>query len=94
MLEVGIWQHGRGGQNGVAEIDRVRKPGGTFYCEEVTQHALDRWSFRTLFEHPLDNRFSGWQFADELVRHGFTLKSELVHRVQGDYVFGAATFSG
>lgn len=38
--------------SGLAEIARVRKPGGVFVFDEVTAHALARTSYRVLFEHP------------------------------------------
>lgn len=73
----------------LAEIARVLRPGGVFYFEEVTAHALARPSYRALFDHPEQDRFTAEQFLDELPRHGLqTLGS--VTRIRGDYLLGAA----
>ncbi len=37
----------------VAEVARVLAPGDRFYFDEVTRHALDRPSYRRLFDHPV-----------------------------------------
>jgi ubiquinone/menaquinone biosynthesis C-methylase UbiE len=73
----------------LAEIARVLRLGGVFYFEEVTAHALARPSYRALFDHPEQDRFTAEQFFDELPRHGLqTLGS--VTRIRGDYLLGAA----
>ena len=41
----------------VAEAVRVLRPGGQLVFEEVTRHALQRWSYRTFLEHPKVDRF-------------------------------------
>jgi hypothetical protein len=50
----------------LAELCRVLKPSGKFFFEEVTKAALNRWSYRVLFKHPTDNRFSEADFVKEL----------------------------
>ena len=73
----------------LAEIARVLRPGGIFYFDEVTAHALARPSYRALFDHPEQDRFTAEEFLDELPRHGLqTLGS--VTRIRGDYLLGAA----
>ncbi len=73
----------------LAEIARVLRLGGVFYFEEVTAHALARPSYRALFDHPEQDRFTAEQFFDELPRHGLqTLGS--ITRIRGDYLLGAA----
>lgn len=73
----------------LAEIARVLKPGGLFVFEEVTAHALARPSYRLLFDHPTEDRFSAAQFLPELHRHGLTVRDACT-RISGDYLFGVA----
>ncbi len=73
----------------LAEIARVLRPGGIFYFDEVTAHALARPSYRALFDHPEHDRFTAEQFLGELPHHGLqTLGS--ITRIRGDYLLGAA----
>ena len=73
----------------LAEIARVPRPGGVFYFEEVTAHALAGPSYRALFDHPEQDRFTAEQFLDELPRHGLQTLGA-VTRIRGDYLLGAA----
>ncbi|MGW5735609.1 MULTISPECIES: class I SAM-dependent methyltransferase [Streptomyces] len=73
----------------VAEVARVLKPGGLFVFEEVTAHALARPSYRLLFDHPDEDRFTAGQFLAELHRHGLTVRDALT-RISGDYLLGVA----
>jgi len=73
----------------LVEVARVLKPGGVFYFEEVTAHALARPTYRRLFDHPEHDRFTAAQFCDELPRHGLTMLGS-VTRISGDYLLGAA----
>ncbi len=75
-------------QRAVSEISRVLKPGGRFFFEEVTKHALDRWFYRAFLEHPAENRFSGREFVSELERNGFSVGKNAVERFFGDFIFG------
>src|ERR1700749_2233861 len=62
--------HHPGWQKGISEIGRVLKPDGTFFFEEVTRAALERWIYRRFFEHPAENRFSEAEFMTKLESHG------------------------
>ena len=73
----------------LTEIARVLKPGGVFYFDEVTAHALARPTYRTLFAHPEHDRFTATQFCDELPRHGLAPLGSIT-RIRGDYLLGAA----
>jgi len=94
VFDFGILHHVPAWQTGVAEIRRVLKPGGRFFFEEVTAAALNRWIYRTFFEHPRENRFSEVDFLNELRRHGFESSSP-IHRVLfGDIFIGVARVPG
>ena len=76
-------------QKAVSEIARLLKPGGRFFFEEVTAQWIHRWPYRVLFEHPMENRFSGQQFIDELERQGIEMGDNWVEEKGGDFIFGA-----
>ncbi|MNS09678.1 putative S-adenosylmethionine-dependent methyltransferase [compost metagenome] len=72
----------------IAEIRRVLKPGGRFFFEEVTRHALERWSYKTFLDHPTEDRFSGREFVAELERQGIAVGGTFEERFFGDFVIG------
>ena len=61
--------------------------------EEVTSHALARATYKLLFEHPTDDRFSGPEFVEELERHGLLVGGRHTQRFFGDFVMGVAVRS-
>ena len=73
----------------VAEVARVLAPGGRFYFDEVTRHALDRPSYRRLFDHPEHDRFTAEEFLSEIDRHGLVVLGSTT-RIAGDYLLGVA----
>jgi ubiquinone/menaquinone biosynthesis C-methylase UbiE len=75
-------------QAAVSEIYRVLKPGGRFFFQEVTAQWILRWPYRTLFEHPMENRFSGREFIAELERLGMDVGDNWVEIAGGDFIFG------
>lgn len=89
VFDFGIIHHIPAWRTALAEVARVLKPGGTFYFEEVTRHALDRASYRLLFDHPKTDRFTDAEFLTELPRHRLRVRG---HRTVffGDFVLGAA----
>jgi ubiquinone/menaquinone biosynthesis C-methylase UbiE len=90
VFDFGVIHHVPAWQKAVAEVARVLRPGGRFFFEEVTAHALSRWSYRTFFVHPQENRFSGAQFVAEVERCGMNVGGNYVERVFGDFFIGVA----
>jgi len=88
VFDFGIIHHVPDWPAAVAEVERVLRPGGRFFFEEVTSHALRRWSARTFLQHPAENRFGTAQFVAELERRGIRVGSNFVERVFGDFVIG------
>ena len=88
VFDFGIIHHVPQWECAVSEVARVLRPGGQFFFEEVTSHALNRWSYRTFLEHPTHNRFSTAQFLAELERQGILTGRNFVERFFGDFIFG------
>lgn len=88
VFDFGVIHHVPDWPRAVAEVARVLKPGGRFFFEEVTRHALDRWTYRTFTDHPSENRFSGEEFVAELEQQGIAVGDNYVHRFFGDFVIG------
>lgn len=91
VFDFGIIHHVPEWRTAVTEVARVLRPGGRFLFEEVTSHALDRRLYRTLFDHPERDRFSGTEFVAELELHGIRVGDRWRQRFFGDFVFGAGT---
>lgn len=90
VFDFGALHHVSDWQSGIAEIRRVLKPGGTCFFEEVTRAALQRWIYRTFFEHPAENRFSEAEFLAELESHGLNCACPPHRKLFGDIFIGAA----
>lgn len=91
VFDFGIIHHIPNWQRAVGEISRVVRRGGRFFFEEATDQALRRWSYRTLLEHPSENRFSAVEFLEELDRDGMSVGRNYVERFFGDFIIGVAT---
>ena len=89
VFDFGIVHHIPDWRKAIGEVARVLTPGGRFYFDEVTAHALARPTYRWLFEHPTEDRFSADQFLDELTHHGLVVLGSLT-RIRGDYLLGVA----
>ena len=90
VFDFGIIHHIPNWRAAVAEVHRVLRPGGRFFFEEVTSHALARWSYRTFLEHPDQDRFSETEFVDEVERQGLAVGDNWITRFFGDFVIGVA----
>jgi ubiquinone/menaquinone biosynthesis C-methylase UbiE len=90
VFDFGIIHHVPDWRMAVAEVARVLRPGGRFYFEEVTRHALDRLSYRLLFDHPEHDRFTAETFVAALDDVGLQVGDRYVNRFFGDFVIGVA----
>jgi ubiquinone/menaquinone biosynthesis C-methylase UbiE len=89
VFDFGIVHHIPDWRAAIAEVARVLTPGGRFYFEEVTAHALARPVYQRLFDHPTEDRFTAEQFLAELAHHGLVVLGS-VTRISGDYLLGVA----
>lgn len=89
VFDFGIVHHIPDWRAAIAEVARVLTPGGRFYFEEVTAHALARPIYQRLFDHPTEDRFTAEQFLNELAHHGLAVLGSLT-RISGDYLLGVA----
>ena len=90
VVDFGMLHHVPVWQNGVSEVSRVLKPGGTFFFEEVTRAALERWSYRTFLKHPKHNRFSEAEFLASLAKHELVPHTQIRRLLFNDIFIGAA----
>ena len=88
VFDFGIIHHVPDWPAAVAEVRRVLKPGGRFFFEEVTRHALERWAYRTFLVHPTGNRFSAKEFVAGLERQDIAVGHDFIERFFGDFVIG------
>jgi ubiquinone/menaquinone biosynthesis C-methylase UbiE len=88
VFDFGIIHHVPEWRRAVAEVARVLKADGRFFFEEVTAHALSRWSYRTFLKHPTEDRFSAERFVAELEQAGIDVAGNYVERFSGDFVLG------
>ena len=93
VFDFGIIHHVPAWRSALDEVARVLRPGGRFYFEEVTRHALDRAVYRRLFVHPTEDRFSGDEFIAGIERVGLRV-DRCVERFFADFVLGVAIRSG
>ena len=85
VFDFGIIHHVPNWQASIREIRRVLKSDGIFYFEEVPKKALEKWLYRTFLEHPKENRFESFDFAEELKRNGFAVSG--IENLLGSDVF-------
>jgi len=94
VFDFAIIHHIEDWRAGLAEVARVLRPGGRFYFDEVTATALNRPTYRRLFDHPDKDRFTAGDFLAELPRHGLYADERWQTRIGGDYLLGVAERRG
>lgn len=89
VFDFGIIHHVPNWKDAVAEVARVLRPGGKFFFEEVTKHALGRWLYRRFLEHPTSQHwFTKEQFTAALERQEIFVGENVVERFFGDFIVG------
>jgi len=66
VFDFGIIHHIPDWRSAIVEVQRVLKPGGQLYCEEVLRRFILHPVTRRLLEHPLTDRFDSTEFAQAL----------------------------
>jgi len=59
----------------IAEIFRVLKMGGAFYCEEILSRYITHPLLGRLMDHPQEDRFDTDQFISALQQNGFRIRT-------------------
>ena len=90
VFDFAIIHHVPDWQTAVGEIRRVLRPGGRLYYSEVTKHALDRPTYRMLFDHPDHDRFTASDFVAALEDHDLRVGDRHRTLIAGDYALGVA----
>ena len=90
VFDFAIIHHVEDWRAALAEVARVLRPGGRFFFDEVTATALNRPTYRRLFDHPRHDRFTAGDFLAELPRHGLDIGERWRTRIGGDYLLGVA----
>jgi ubiquinone/menaquinone biosynthesis C-methylase UbiE len=88
VFDFGIIHHVPEWRRAVAEVSRVLKPGGRFFFEEVTDHALGRWFYRMFLDHPTHDRFGAAAFVAALEANGLEVGTRWKTWFFGDFVIG------
>ncbi len=81
VFDFGIIHHVPKWRAALAEIHRVLRPGGRLFMEEVLAKFILHPVWRTLLEHPMDDRFDLLELERSLVAVGLSL-------VASDQLFG------
>ncbi len=74
VFDFGIIHHVPNWRDALAELHRVLKPGGRFYCEEVLARFILHPLWRRLLDHPMEDRFDQEGFGNALADAGFTVQ--------------------
>jgi len=70
----GIIHHLEDWRQGIRELARVLKPGGSFYFEEIFPPLYANFLMKRLVLHPTENRFHGPEFKGALAESGLELQ--------------------
>jgi ubiquinone/menaquinone biosynthesis C-methylase UbiE len=88
VFDFSVLHHVEAWEDGVREVARVLRPNGLFVFREASKQALDRWSYRALFRHPEENRFTADDFVAALERHGIVVGDNLRTLWFGEFFAG------
>lgn len=75
VFNFGVIHHVVDWRDALAEVYRVLKPGGRFYCEEILSRYITHSIIGKLMDHPQEDRFDQSQFIQELKASGFQVQS-------------------
>jgi ubiquinone/menaquinone biosynthesis C-methylase UbiE len=70
VFDFGIIHHVPSWRRALTEVERVLKPGGRFYAEEVLERFIVHPIVSRLLQHPLGDRFDAATFCRELTAAG------------------------
>ena len=73
VFDFGTLHHVHDWQSALFEINRVIKPGGRFYIEEITRGFIVHPIWRRLLDHPQENRFERYDLVEGLQTAGFNV---------------------
>lgn len=88
VFDFGIMHHIPAWRKAVAEVHRVLKPGGRFYCEEVLAKFIHHPVWSRVLEHPKHDRFDQTMLGYALDTQGFDVVS--TRQLWGQYAWFVA----
>ena len=71
VFDFAIIHHVPRWRDALAEIRRVLKPGGRFFCEEILRDFIHHPLWSRVLDHPMEDRFDHDDFRDALGAGGF-----------------------
>lgn len=74
VVDYGVIHHIPNWQKCLKEIERVLKPSGMFYFEDLLKGLVSAWPAPLLFDHPQATQFHGQEFRAELVSAGLRVQ--------------------
>lgn len=74
VFNFGVIHHVVNWRAALAEVFRVLKPGGRFFCEEILKHYITHPVWGRLMKHPQNDRFDRTAFVLALKQSGFDVR--------------------